>query len=106
MNVSQEAFRTEMDNATKLLSAAYGKIGSLEARCTLLESRLAALASVACALLQTQPSRDIAMTRTGEHLGPMLSVLSTLNDIEIKVASELVVWIEKELERDKNQPLA
>lgn len=72
---------------------AHRAIGELKARCMMLESRVAALAAFACAMLEGNPRCDELQTRWGKHLGPALEALSGLDQDRIDSASIIPGWV-------------
>ncbi len=74
-------------------------IGSLKARCMILESRVASLTALACALLESHPSRDIIQTQWAKHLGPALDQVGPgLGENEKKFASAVPGWVQHRLD--------
>ncbi|WP_239237076.1 hypothetical protein [Comamonas aquatica] len=75
-------------------------IGALQARCMILESRVAALAAFASALLKEHPQRDQIQTRWANHLGPALQEIGPgLGKDEVNMASTLPGWVQHQIDK-------
>ena len=75
-------------------------IGALQARCMILESRVAALAAFASALLKEHPQRDQIQTRWANHLGPALQEIGPgLGNDEVNMASTLPGWVQHQIDK-------
>ena len=70
------------------------QLGELQARCHLLEARVAALTAFACAMLESNPRRDELLTRWSNLLGPALEQFSSLDEISITHGSFIPTWVD------------
>lgn len=78
----------------------HAEIGELKAKCLILESRVAALSAFACAVLQSNPQRDIIQTQWAKHLGPALDKIGPgLGDNPTKFAASVPAWVQYQLEQ-------
>lgn len=68
-------------------------IGTLKARCMILESQMAALTAFTCAILETHPRRDEMQTRWSKHLGPALERFSSLSEDQTAACVSIPAWV-------------
>lgn len=79
------------------------EIGELKARCMLLESKMAALAAFACAILEAHPQQDQLQTRWANHLGPAMDhFLGTLDEPEKTAVTLIPGWVHGHLDSGKS----
>ena len=75
-------------------------VGALQARCMILESRLAALTAFVAALLKDHPQRDQLQTRRADYLGPALHEIGPgLGADQVKMATILPGWVQHQIDK-------
>lgn len=75
-------------------------IGALQARCMILESRVASLVALAAALLKDHPQRDHIQTRWAGYLGPALEEIGPgIGKDEVSMASSVPGWVQFQVEK-------